>query len=86
MPRRLHKQFFTVLTALFLCLISVGVLAAGSEIIILHTNDTHCGVTDNLGFAKVAQLKKDLRKEGGPVLLVDAGDAIQGAPIGKLSQ
>ena len=86
MPGRLCKQFFTVLTALFLCLISVGVLAAGAEIIILHTNDTHCGVTDNLGFAKVAQLKKDLRKEGGPVLLVDAGDAIQGAPIGKLSQ
>lgn len=66
-------------------LLPVVVLAAGKEIIILHTNDIHCGITDNLGIDKVSQYKKDLKKQGYPVALVDAGDAIQGAPIGKLS-
>ena len=29
------------------------------DIVILHTNDIHCGVNDNIGFAGLAQLKKD---------------------------
>jgi len=66
-------------------MIPVVVLAAGKDIIILHTNDIHCGITDNLCIDKVSQYKKDLKKQGCPVALVDAGDAIQGAPIGKLS-
>ena len=30
--------------------------AADKEIVILHTNDMHCGVNDNLGLAAVAQM------------------------------
>jgi len=60
--------------------------AADKDIVILHTNDIHCGVNDNLGFATVAQIKKDMLQKTPYVALVDAGDAIQGAPIGKLSQ
>ncbi|MDO5305638.1 MAG: bifunctional UDP-sugar hydrolase/5'-nucleotidase, partial [bacterium] len=55
------------------------------DIVILHTNDIHCGINDHLGFAGVAQLKKDALARTPNVALVDAGDAIQGAPIGKLS-
>ena len=61
-------------------------LAAYADIVILHTNDTHCGISRNLGFAKVAQAKKDLQKDNPAVILADAGDAIQGEPVGKLSQ
>jgi 2',3'-cyclic-nucleotide 2'-phosphodiesterase (5'-nucleotidase family) len=86
MSKNLRKLYGTVLTLLITLLIPVAVLAAGKEIIILHTNDIHCGITDNLGIDKVAQYKKDLKKQGHPVALVDAGDAIQGAPIGKLSK
>ena len=85
MARNLRKLYCTVLTLLVTLLIPVAVLAAGKEIIILHTNDIHCGITDNLGIDKVSQYKKDMKKQGHPVALVDAGDAIQGAPIGKLS-
>lgn len=60
--------------------------AADKEIVILHTNDMHCGITDNLGLATVAQMKKDALQETPYVALVDAGDAVQGAPIGKLSR
>ena len=55
------------------------------DIVILHTNDIHCGINDNLGFSGLAQIKKDELARTPNVALVDAGDAIQGAPIGKLS-
>jgi len=80
--RKLHC---IILTLLFCLLLPLTALAAGKEIIILHTNDIHCGVSSNLCIDKVSQYKKDLQKEGHPVALVDAGDAIQGAPLGKLS-
>ena len=85
MTRNLRKMYSAALAMLVTLLLPVAVLAAGKEIIILHTNDIHCGITDNLCIDKVSQYKKDLKKQGHPVALVDAGDAIQGAPIGKLS-
>ena len=51
--------------------------------IILHTNDTHGAL---LGFAQVAQLRKDFEAQGATVILVDAGDYSQGTPyvsVGK---
>ena len=56
------------------------------EIIILYTNDVHCGVTDNIGYAGLALYEKQMKEETPYVALVDAGDAIQGAPIGTLSE
>ena len=51
--------------------------------IILHTNDTHGAL---LGFAQVAQVRKDFEAKGATVILVDAGDYSQGTPyvsVGK---
>lgn len=61
-------------------------LCSYADVVILHTNDTHCGIDRNLGFAKVAEYKKEMAKDHGAVILADAGDAIQGEPVGKLSQ
>lgn len=57
------------------------------EIVILHTNDIHCAVDGDIGLAGVAAYKKELQKQYGEqnVLLVDAGDAVQGGVIGTLS-
>ena len=85
MSKDARKLYCSILTLLLTLMLPVVVLAAGKDIIILHTNDIHCGITDNLCIDKVSQYKKDLKKQGYPVALVDAGDAIQGAPIGKLS-
>ena len=57
----------------------------GPDTVILFTNDVHCGIEDGWGYAGVAKVKKDLEAEGNKVLLVDAGDHIQGGPIGTLS-
>ena len=81
----LKKRVGCILAFLFLFLLPLTVFAEGKEIIILHTNDIHCGVNDNLCIDKVSQYKKDLQKKGVPVVLVDAGDAVQGTPLGKLS-
>lgn len=56
------------------------------EIVILYTNDVHGGVDDNIGYAGLALYEKQLRKETSYITLVDAGDAIQGAPIGTISE
>ncbi len=61
-------------------------LAADQDIVILFTNDIHCGVNDNIGYAGVALYKKEMLKETPYVTLVDAGDAVQGAPLGTLSE
>ena len=83
MKHRLGRFFSFVLAAAFTLALSASALAA--DVAILHTNDIHCGVEDNVGVARLSQYKKDLKKQSLAVLLVDAGDAVQGAPIGKLS-
>ena len=57
-----------------------------NSIVILFTNDMHCGVEDGLGFEGVARIKTALEEEGKNVILVDAGDAVQGDVIGTLSK
>ena len=84
------KKFLSLVLALVL-LCSLGITASAKEtetdlsdtIIILHTNDIH-GAVD--GYAKVAALKTTYEKLGAYVLLLDAGDFIQGAPEVNLSR
>jgi len=68
----------------------------GGKIVILHTNDVHCEIDQakkddkvtNIGYAGVAAYKTEMEAEYGKdyVTLVDAGDAIQGGPIGTLTK
>ena len=53
------------------------------EIVILHTNDVHGAIA---GYAKVAALKAAMEKAGAYVLLMDAGDFIQGDPTVSISE
>ena len=59
---------------------------ATGDTIVLFTNDVHCGIRDGWGYAGVAELKESLEAAGNEVILVDAGDHIQGGPIGSLTQ
>ena len=54
--------------------------------VILHTNDVHVSFQDNIGYDGLALYKKELEAVYDHVLLIDAGDAIQGAPIGSISK
>lgn len=65
-------------------------------LVILYTNDVHCGVTRTVGdsgenkysfgYSNVSAYKKQLEEEYANVLLVDAGDHIQGGVYGVLSK
>ena len=81
------------LLALLLCLVMVLGLgttafaadAKSNDIVILHTDDVHCGVTDGMGYAGVAAYKAEMQQTHNYVALVDCGDAIQGETVGTLS-
>ena len=64
-----------------------------SKIIIVHTNDVHCAIENNLdkkgvaiGYESVAGVRKQIQKRYKNVALADAGDHIQGGSVGTLSK
>jgi 2',3'-cyclic-nucleotide 2'-phosphodiesterase/3'-nucleotidase len=68
-----------------------GQPAPPQRITLLHTSDLHAyiypydyyqGREADVGLARVATLVQEVRAEGHPVLLLDAGDTIQGSPVG----
>ena len=95
----MKNKSFKCLQSLFLAIVLTAVavtglplaggpitaLAADKDIVVLYTNDVHCGVDDNIGYAGLALYKKEMQRQTPYVTLVDTGDAIQGAPIGTLS-
>ena len=56
------------------------------DIVVLYTNDVHCGVDDNIGYAGLAAYKAEMLKATDYVTLADVGDAVQGAALGTLSK
>ena len=72
--------------------------AAGSDITIIYTNDVHSYIDnvqkddsgnitgDGFRFSKIAAMVKDMRNDGKNVLLVDAGDEIQGDIYGAMDE
>lgn len=55
-------------------------------IYIFYTSDVHCGVDENLGYAKLKALVNDTKADHENVLLVDLGDYVQGGTLGSLTQ
>ena len=64
---------------------SMAETAAAGDIVVLFTNDIHCGVDQGFGYAGLASFRDKLVADGNTVTLVDVGDAIQGEPIGTIS-
>lgn len=84
--RRILSLWLALLMVMSLTLgSSFAAFAADHDIVVLYTNDVHCGVDDNIGYAGLALYKQEMQQQTPYVTLVDAGDAIQGAPIGTIS-
>ncbi len=84
--KRWAALWVAAVTALVLCAgTALAAPGADRDIVVLYTNDVHCGVDDNIGYAGLALYKRQMQHETPYVTLVDAGDAIQGAPIGTIS-
>ncbi len=89
----MNKKVFAVLLAVVMLLGMIVVPAAAKaegeeakEIVILYTNDVHCGIADFIGYAGLARVKAAYEAAGKEVILVDNGDSIQGDVIGTLSE
>ena len=89
MKKILKTALFSTVLSLSLAVVQIpaGAEEAGrsDDIVILYTNDVHCGIDTNIGYDGLALYKREMQEKYKNVLLVDAGDAIQGMPIGTLS-
>ena len=56
------------------------------DLVVLFTSDVHCGVDRGFGYVGLKAIRNQLEREGCHVLLVDNGDAMQGGPLGLLTQ
>lgn len=89
-----HKRFTTFSLTFFLTMTAIAFLLCScgdgkqgqKDIIILYTNDVHCAVDENTGYAGLAAYKRRMQEKTPYVTLVDCGDAIQGAAIGLVSK
>ncbi len=81
----MKKVFAVLLLLAVMCVPSFGAVP-DKDIVILFTNDVHCGVDENIGYAGLAWYKHETEKLTPYVALVDAGDWAQGAVIGSIAQ
>lgn len=98
-PHRITRRSFCTLSAVALASLALPARALADEaatttgaaqsgaIVIVHTNDVHCAVDENLGYAKLVNYVEAARSTYGAdrVTLVDAGDAVQGKAMGTLT-
>ena len=62
---------------------ALACFAAKSRVIVLHTNDTHTHIDDGrVAFSEIAAEKARFEAAGENVILVDAGDYVQGTALG----
>ncbi|MBR6825021.1 MAG: 5'-nucleotidase C-terminal domain-containing protein, partial [Oscillospiraceae bacterium] len=54
--------------------------------VILFTNDVHTYINKELSYADIAALKEELTAAGTDVILVDAGDHVQGTAFGSMDK
>ena len=80
-------SFFTSVLLFFASLFSgIEGLFGRSDVIVLYTNDVHCAVDENIGYAGLAAYRDKVAEEYKNVTLVDCGDFIQGELIGSISR
>ena len=87
----MRKLIATILCLAMVLVLGVpAVMAAGTadanDIVILYTNDVHTYIDGPLSYDVIAALKTELKKQYDNVLLVDAGDHIQGTAYGSMDK
>ena len=60
--------------------------AEHQPVVVLYTNDVHCGIDDYIGYAGLKAYERAYEDAGYQVAIADSGDAVQGGPVGTLSK
>lgn len=88
--KKYYKYFCVMLIISLLCFCLSGCTDGGTDktedIVILYTNDVHCGIEGEIGYSGLVAYKNSVLEKTPYVTLVDCGDAIQGEIIGTLSK
>ena len=73
-----RRSIVCLLAACMILLLAVPAMGAepSGDIVVLFTNDVHCGIDDNIGYAGLAAYRDELEAAGHTVILADAGDAV----------
>ena len=79
----MKKALSIVLAVLMIASALPFAIAAEKDTVILYTNDVHCAVED---YSVLAAYRAELISQGKNVIVVDAGDAIQGEIIGSMTK
>ncbi len=84
------RKFLIVSLAVAMAFTTIPVIAQenskSDDTVILYTNDVHTYIDGELSYDIVAALKMDLENQYENVLLVDAGDHIQGTAYGSMDK
>ncbi|MDD3409553.1 MAG: bifunctional UDP-sugar hydrolase/5'-nucleotidase [Eubacteriales bacterium] len=91
-----RKISILLVLTLLACLLVPSAMAQNivdlkGKLVILHTNDIHGYAVTNpseptMGYAQIAEYRKEALDQGANVLMLDAGDFSQGQPIVNLDQ
>ena len=85
--RKFLSFIYSVLLIVFLCVpVSAAQTQKSNDIVILYTNDAHTHIDGPLSYDTIGALKKSLEKQYRYVLLVDAGDHLQGTAFGSMDK
>lgn len=57
-----------------------------NDVVVLFTNDVHCGIDKSIGYAGLSAYKKDMNEKYRYVVLADCGDFSQGEYEGAVSR
>lgn len=79
----MKKALSIILAVIMIATVLPFAFAAEKDTVILYTNDVHCAIDD---YPILAAYRAELIAQGKNVVVVDAGDAIQGEVIGSLTQ
>ena len=85
------RKIFAMLLSLALMLsmiapVAVAEEAKSNDVVILYTNDVHTYIDGDLSYDVISALKAQLEEKYNYVLLVDAGDHIQGTAYGSMDK
>ena len=86
----MRKLFSFLCSVMLIAILCVPVSALdedkSNDIVILYINDAHANIDRPLSYDTIGAIKKQLEKEYRYVLLVDAGDHLQGTEFGSLDK
>ena len=84
----MRKLLALVLSLVLMLTVAAPAVAAelSNDVVILYTNDVHTYIDGELSYDVIAAVKKQLQAEYNYVLLVDAGDHVQGTAYGSMDK